>query len=65
MFRRSPPPPKILGQKAKSNHSGDSNEPQIILQPFVIFAKDADGIGHSFMTRYVIVQVLPCLFVKK
>ena len=27
MIHRSPPPPKILGQKAKSNHQGDSNEP--------------------------------------
>ena len=31
MIRRSLPPSKILGQKAKSNHKGDSNEPPIIL----------------------------------
>ena len=28
---RCTPPPTILGYKAKSNHQGDSNEPQIIL----------------------------------
>ena len=29
IIRRSPPPPKILGQNAKNNHQGDPNEPPI------------------------------------
>ena len=29
---RSPPPSKILGQKAKSNHLGDSNDQSIIIK---------------------------------
>ena len=48
-IHRSPPPPKVLGQKAKSNNYGDSNKPLIplwFLHYITIPRKRMPFVGH-------------------
>ena len=51
---RSSPPPKILGQKAKSSHLGDSNEAPINLNlnP-VIEVSDRAGQFYLELLRFI------------
>ena len=57
MQNKNLPPPKLLGQKAKNKHQGDSNKPPVTERPvtdpgFWIIGAQSKGCQHYVLPKF-------------